>query len=369
MLVAGDAGKGRSLALLTDSGWHWGFMSAGEGDDGRAFQRFWENAIRWLVRDPALTLLRLELDRLEYRRNQPIAVRVRAMHADYSPAPGVEVSLAVNRTDAAQGKDAKAGKDGKDGKRKDGKPAQALRATTDADGEAHVDVGALPPGAYRLSGRANVDGRSVTHEETFVVRAGGPELDDVAARDKVLREIAQVSGGSYAAETLASVAIRPSREVRIGRQQSIEIWSTPLLLLLGIGLLTLEWFLRRRWATPDSARARRAALRPTTISCRGRDRGRALLVDLALGLLGPASSSLRSRYSRPAMSSARRVSASAGSAPRGRGGSGCAGCGWRTAAASPATEPGPPRRSRPTPPCSRRSPRRPVRARRASRAR
>ena len=88
VLVAGDAGKGRALALLTDSGWHWGFLAAGEGDDGRAFQRFWENAIRWLVRDPALTLLRLELDRLEYRRNQPIAVRVRAMHADYSPAPG-----------------------------------------------------------------------------------------------------------------------------------------------------------------------------------------------------------------------------------------------------------------------------------------
>ena len=73
VLVAGDAGKGRTMALLTDSGWHWGFLAAGEGDDGRAFQRFWENAIRWLVRDPALTLLRLELDRLEYRRNQPIA--------------------------------------------------------------------------------------------------------------------------------------------------------------------------------------------------------------------------------------------------------------------------------------------------------
>ena len=56
VLVAGDAGKGRALALLTDSGWHWGFLAAGEGDDGRAFQRFWENGIRWLVRDPALTL-------------------------------------------------------------------------------------------------------------------------------------------------------------------------------------------------------------------------------------------------------------------------------------------------------------------------
>jgi len=86
----------------------------------------------------------------------------------------------------------------------------------------------------------------VTHDETFVVRAGGPELDDVAARDKVLREIAQASGGSYAFEELRDVAIRSSREVRVGRQQSVEIWSTPGLLLLGVALLALEWTLRRR---------------------------------------------------------------------------------------------------------------------------
>jgi uncharacterized membrane protein len=230
VLVTADAGKGRALALLTDSAWHWGFLAAGEGDDGRAFQRFWENAIRWLVRDPALTLLRLELDRLEYRRNQPIAVRVRAMHADYSPAPDVEVTLAVVSTAAPAGSE----------------PARSLHATTDADGEAHVDLGTLPPGAYRLAGRATIDARAVNQEETFVVRASGPELDDVAARDKVLREIAQASGGSYAFEELRDVAIRPSREVRVGRQQSVEVWSAPPLLLIGVSLLALEWALRRR---------------------------------------------------------------------------------------------------------------------------
>jgi hypothetical protein len=68
----------------------------------------------------------------------------------------------------------------------------------------------------------------------------------VAARDRVLRELAQVSGGSYAFEELGHVAVRPSREVRIGRQQTVEIWSAPPLLLLGLALLTLEWALRRR---------------------------------------------------------------------------------------------------------------------------
>ncbi|HZL18204.1 MAG TPA: glutamine amidotransferase, partial [Polyangia bacterium] len=112
VLVAGEAGKGRSLALLTDTAWHWGFLAAGEGEDGRAFQRFWENAIRWLVRDPALVLLHIELDRLEYARNQPVAARVRATHADYSPAPNVEVEVGVA---AAESSD---------------KPLRTLRVTT-----------------------------------------------------------------------------------------------------------------------------------------------------------------------------------------------------------------------------------------------
>jgi uncharacterized membrane protein len=230
VLVVGDAGKGRSLALLTDTAWHWGFLSAGEGDDGRAFQRFWENAIRWLVRDPALALLRIELDRVEYRRNQPPSARIRAMHPDYTPAENVDTTIEIL---AAEG-DAQA------------KPIRRLEATTNQEGEAHVDLGALAPGAYRLVGRATLDGRAVTEDKTFVVRAEGRELEDVAFRDRVLRELADVSGGSYRVEDLSGVAIREPREVRVGRQRSVELWSSPLLLLLGVLLLTSEWFLRRR---------------------------------------------------------------------------------------------------------------------------
>jgi hypothetical protein len=126
------------------------------------------------------------------------------------------------------------------------KPLRSLRATTDGDGEAQAEVGVLPTGAYRLTGRAAIDGRAVAQDATFVVRAGGPELDDVAARDRVLRELAQASGGDYRFEELPRLAIRPSREVHVGRQQTVEVWSRPPLLLLGLALLALEWTLRRR---------------------------------------------------------------------------------------------------------------------------
>jgi len=107
-------------------------------------------------------------------------------------------------------------------------------------------LGLLAPGAYRLTGSATLDGRAATEEKTFVVRAEGRELEDVAFRDKVLREIADVSGGSYQLGELGDIAISEPREVRVGRQQSIELWSSPIFLAIGLFLLVGEWYLRRR---------------------------------------------------------------------------------------------------------------------------
>jgi uncharacterized membrane protein len=229
VLAVTDAGKGRTLALTTDTSWHWGFLSAGAGDDGRTFQRFWESAIRWLVRDPALTLLRVELDRVEYRKGQPASARTRTLHADYSPAGETQVALALYAV-------------GDEG----GKALRSFEVVTNKDGEAHLELPALPAGVYRLAGKAIIDGRNLTEEQTFVIRTEGRELEDVVSQRAVLKEIAQVTGGSFIEGAIGSPAVRKPREIRAGSLRTIELWSNPLLLLLAIGLLATEWTLRRR---------------------------------------------------------------------------------------------------------------------------
>jgi hypothetical protein len=216
--------------LSVSSDRHWGFLAAGEGDDGRAFQHFWESAIRWLVHDPALTLLRVEFDRAEYRRHQSPAVRVRAMHPDYTAAPGVKIEATVTAAEA----DAAAA------------PLRRFEVTTDGEGDGHVDVGPLGPGAYRLDARATLEGRPVTESKTFVVRAEGKELEDVIFRDDVLKEIADSGGGSYRFASLDGVNIRDPQEVRVGARREIAVWSNPVLLLLAVALLAIEWVVRRR---------------------------------------------------------------------------------------------------------------------------
>ena len=127
-----------------------------------------------------------------------------------------------------------------------GAPAWAQQVVTDAQGESQADVGALPPGAYHLSGRATLDGRAVSEDKTFVVRAEGKELEDIISRDEILRAIADAGGGSYRRASLDGVTIRDPREVRVGSQTNVPVWSHPALLVLVLALLAAEWVLRRR---------------------------------------------------------------------------------------------------------------------------
>jgi hypothetical protein len=62
----------------------------------------------------------------------------------------------------------------------------------------------------------------------------------------VLRELAQVTGGDYRFEDFGHPPVRAPREVRVGRHRTVELWSNPLLLLVGLALLMTEWYLRRR---------------------------------------------------------------------------------------------------------------------------
>ena len=125
-------------------------------------------------------------------------------------------------------------------------PVRASKVTTGAEGEAQVELSGLEPGAYRLVGRAVLDGRPTEEQTTFVIRPEGHELDDVIAREEVLREIAQASGGEFHDGAIGDPTVRPPRKVRVGSLRTVEVWSNPLLLLLAIGLLVAEWTLRRR---------------------------------------------------------------------------------------------------------------------------
>src|SRR5678816_669032 len=77
----------------------WGFAG-----DSQLYQRFWENAIRWLIRDPALSFLRIETPESEYSRGQKVPATIGAVGPDYQPLKGAEINVAVTSLASANGK-------------------------------------------------------------------------------------------------------------------------------------------------------------------------------------------------------------------------------------------------------------------------
>ena len=234
VIVAGEYGKGRSLAVTTDTVWKWGFVAAARsGDNGRHYTKFWENAMRWLIQDPDLRNLHVDSDAVEYAPNAPVRVIVRLLGRDYQPLPGGAVALVVKR-----GADPTAAEQ-----------VSAAKVMVGEDGTVVHELGGLAPGVYRVEGRATIAGRQVDATDIFLVREGGSELDRPVGDRATLESIAKATGGSALGpvDSLPSdLTFDPPRIVRVDRRTDVELWSRPGLLLLIIGLLGLEWLLRQR---------------------------------------------------------------------------------------------------------------------------
>jgi uncharacterized membrane protein len=259
VLTVAEFGKGRTLALQADSSWRWGFGAVpqrqggggagggatatgeGEGDGrGNAYQRFYEQAIRWLIRDPSLRLLRIETSDTEYRRDQPVRVEVRAFGPDYQSAPHAEITLSVTRLGAAELSTPQPAP-----------PVPPRTVRTDEDGATSVEWPPLPPGGYRVTARALLGGRPAEDTEVFVVRGAARELESPEADDRLLKMLSAATSGIARADNdragLGGLNFLPPHIVHVNQHRDIELWNNWAVLLIAVLCFSLNWALRRRW--------------------------------------------------------------------------------------------------------------------------
>jgi len=233
VLVVGEAGRGRTLALLSDSSWYWSFVAAGMEQGPRAYETFWHGAIRWLVRDPSLTPMRLASERPSFEPGGDLpALEAQVRGSDYGAAGGAVLSVSLSSAENPV-------------------PKAIPGAVAGADGTARLVLPALPPGAYKAQVTARrPDGTSVGEsEEAFVVTAAAPELLQAAPRPELLQQIAQATGGKVIepGDSLTSLPWRDPERVEIGQRTSKPLWDTWIVLAALCAVVGTEWTLRRRW--------------------------------------------------------------------------------------------------------------------------
>jgi uncharacterized membrane protein len=226
-----EVGAGRTLAVTTDGSWNWGFLAAEDGLGNRAHQRFWSQALRWLVRDPELTPLQVQPERPAVEPGEPLGLSVSLRGTDYAPAPGARVSAELVSAD--------------------GKPVARAEGSTGADGTVHLEFPPAPPGAYRVVASAERPGAPAEKASAaLAVRSSGAEDADVAPRPQLLREIAEATGGSFSSLPrggLPDLRLADPEVVEVGRRKDVPIWDRWWSLAVLATALAGEWSLRRRW--------------------------------------------------------------------------------------------------------------------------
>jgi uncharacterized membrane protein len=249
IFAAQPYGRGRTFAFAPDTTADWGrlFESQwGEGDN-RYFRRFWRNVVRWLTENSVLGNKRLlvETDRAIYRTGQPIQLTARAFDEQLRETTAYQVSARFKP----------------EGNTPD-QPLPASVALAVSSGSAYSGelAAAEPTSASGLQGGsvaptreievvATQNGKEVARSiARAIVVPDVREFLDPRPRPRVLADLAEAAGGNVltsASDIAALLQDMPQTagDAVVTRQP---LWDGPLLWLLILGLLAVEWSLRRR---------------------------------------------------------------------------------------------------------------------------
>ncbi len=228
LLVAQDVGRARTMAFAADTTYQW--PQAGQLEQ---HQRFWQQVILWLAHKDVQgdSSLWVKLDTRRVRPGQPIDFSFGARDAQRQP-----ITDAVFSVDVVGAKD---------------KKWSVPPTGTGEDRQGKFESTQLP-GEYRVVVNAKKDGQSVgmPAEARFIVYEQDLELHNPAADPGLLAELSRITGGtSVAPDKLGDHLKRLKREAlaaNMRQARTIELYDNWPLLILFVGVLSLEWGMRKR---------------------------------------------------------------------------------------------------------------------------
>jgi uncharacterized membrane protein len=226
ILSVGGFGKGRSLALATDTSWHWSMPTAGAGGDPSAYDRFWDRVVRWLSHDPLLDPSRITTAQASYTPRSPVEVSGLVRSAEYALMRREKLSVRIS---------------GEGG---------GVLATLPVESDDQASFGAsleapALPGVYEAE---VFSGDTRLAHEPFLVELAGVELSKPEPQPETLEQLARRTGGhayGSAREVPALDDLDRSRTTSLGIERHAP-FSQPWWAVGAFLVIALEWVVRRR---------------------------------------------------------------------------------------------------------------------------
>jgi len=228
LLATTEQGNGRVLFLNTSSSWKWRRDALAAGKTGENYYDFWEQALKWVIHDPALNQVRLVATKTTA---DPLGMSVDILlrDRDYEAADSARAHLRIIPLDNKA------------------EPAE-LEFTTNAKGEARVTFEAGRPGYFRLQLKEE-PWKSLARPGTIFLGGSQDELRNLDLVPETLQRLANFSGGrfftseaKFQPDSLVWGEVQNKTIVETQRLKLRNwIWSLPILLLIA----AVEWAVRR----------------------------------------------------------------------------------------------------------------------------
>lgn len=238
LLLAGSVGKGR-VALLNASGvYRWGLTASGIAGRPGIESAFFGGLCRWLAGGMQDRPVRIDAPDIT-PEGRPVPVRL-TVNFGGGGEGGATARVIARRV---------GGGAGGAGATRPGAGSAEATLTASAGGEFSGSI-PLAPGIHVLRGRVDRGGRLLgTDSIRVAVGAQGLEYEALAADPEALRRLADGSGGMAAPLDSAAAVIERLRSPDLSRVRlaEIDIFHNPLLFLVLIGALAMEWAFRRKF--------------------------------------------------------------------------------------------------------------------------
>ncbi len=219
-------GAGKCYLELVDSTWLWRWRV---GD--RFFYRYWGQVFRTLTPKELpgnSRFVQMNADRSTYRLGQQVLLNARLLDAYYHPIKA-DAATAVVKTGTGQ------------------EQRIAMKPTPGSPGLFTAQLQPDRVGRYEVTLNSPVTPGAKASAgfvvETEALERQRPELDET-----LLRRVASAGGGKYYAPDQLAAWMRalPDNGLTVRTEQEIELWDAPLLLVVFITALSLEWLVRKR---------------------------------------------------------------------------------------------------------------------------
>ncbi|NKB69950.1 MAG: hypothetical protein GKR89_22990 [Candidatus Latescibacteria bacterium] len=225
LVVAGAYGKGKAIAVLSTAFWKLDLQSSGVDGNPQVIRRFWRNAVKWLALQTTQGQVRVSTDQFIYRAGEEVAFAAQVFDELYRPLSKAIVQIGLEQ---------------------DNRTIQLLNR---GSGYYRGQWTQLPPGDYTYKAMAEAEGDLIGEDEgRFIIEQYSVESADMRVDQRLLKEIAHDSGGSYA--SLESwqdlLQVLPLQQNLVEDVDSIALWDQAWLVAVLVVLLGAEWTMRRR---------------------------------------------------------------------------------------------------------------------------